>query len=169
MRAAFVELRKAWEEFHSAYGAMDGAICDGGTGCSPILEEDDLQFTVLWLAALKDIEAGTAPATHADAAKFSILDRELNEKYRASFKFYTENLSAEGGIAPALCEADRKWLVYREAWVRFGALRWPDLPNICSDRRGYDPQKLPPKRRISRIRAYGRAQLNPFVTRSNPE
>ncbi len=43
------------------------------------------------------------------------------------------------------------------------------FPNICSDRRGYDPQKLPPKRRISRIRAYGRAQLNPFVTRSNPE
>ena len=128
VRAAFLELRKAWEELHSAYGAMDGAICDGGTGCGPILKDDDLQFTALWVAALKDIEAGTAPATHADAAKFSRLDRELNEKYRASSKFYTENTSAEESIAPAVRAADRRWLVYREAWVRFGALRWPDLP-----------------------------------------
>ena len=129
VRAAFVELRRAWEAFHSAYGAMDSAICDGGTGCGPITENDDLKFTGSWLAALKNIEAGTPPATHADAAKFSMLDRDLNEKFRASLKFYTEGTSAEEGLTPAVREADRKWLIYREAWVHFGALRWPDLPS----------------------------------------
>ncbi len=124
---AFLQLREAWEEFHSAYGSMDDALCAGGTGCGPITEGDDLEFTASWLAALKAIEAGPAPALHANAADFGKLDRELNQRYHQSLEEFKDCEAGSECVAETIRAADRAWLVYREAWVRFGAVRWPSL------------------------------------------
>jgi len=127
-RASFLQLRSDWRDFHSAYSSMDGAICDGGTGCGPITEQDDLQFTASWLAALKKIRAGTPPALDAKPADQEKLDKNLNEHYRASLDEFKDCISPTNCVAPTIRAADRAWLAYREAWVRFGAVRWPALP-----------------------------------------
>lgn len=127
MRDSFLALVSAWEKFHKAYGAMDSAICDGGTGCGGITEDDDLKMTASWLAALKSLENNVPPASGADPSTFAQLDNRLNSAYR-------ESLDESKGCAPPDCfaaqirAADRAWLEYREAWVKYGALRWPALP-----------------------------------------
>ncbi len=128
VRTSFLQLRQAWRDFHSAYGSMDGALCDGGTGCGPITEHDDLQLTGSWFAALKAIRAGTPPAMDAKPADLEKLDKDLNEHYRASLDRFTDCKFPTHCVAPTIRAADHAWLAYREAWVRFGAIRWPALP-----------------------------------------
>jgi hypothetical protein len=127
-RASFLQLRSAWRDFHFAYSSMDSAICDGGTGCGPITEQDDLQFTASWLAALKKIRAGIPPALNAKPADQEKLDKNLNEHYRASRDEFKDCVAPTNCVVPTMRAADRAWLAYREAWVRFGAVRWPALP-----------------------------------------
>jgi hypothetical protein len=126
LKGSFLALSSAWQAFHKAYGIMDAALCDGGTGCGPITEDDDLTMTASWLAALKDLQNGVAPAADTAPSTFSQLDRNLNAKYR-------DSLSELGGCEDDHCpaaqirSADRAWLKYREAWVQFGTLRWPSI------------------------------------------
>ncbi len=128
IKASFLALRVSWRAFHDAYDALDAGICDGGTGCGPITEGDDLNMTESWLTALQALRAGKAPASAADPSKFSKLDHALNVKYQENLNEYKAD-----DISPDCCTAQvraagRAWLKYREAWVRFGALRWPALP-----------------------------------------
>ena len=113
VRASFLQLRKAWIDFHSAYGSMDGAICDGGTGCGPITEQDDLQFTASWFAALKAIRAGTPPAMNAKPTDLEKLDKDLNERYRASLNEFKDCMSPTNCVAPTIRATDHAWLAYR--------------------------------------------------------
>ena len=128
IKASFLALRSAWHAFHDAYDSLDEGLCAKGTGCGPITEGDDLGVTESWLTALKALQAGRSPASSADPSKFSELDRALNVKYQTNLNEYKTS-----DISPDCCTAQvraagRAWLKYREAWVRFGALRWPILP-----------------------------------------
>ncbi len=53
IKASFLALRVSWRAFHDAYDALDAGLCDGGTGCGPITEGDDLNMTESWLTALQ--------------------------------------------------------------------------------------------------------------------
>ncbi len=125
LKPSFRALTKSWKDFHDSYGLMSQTVCDGGTGCGPITEADDLAMMRAWLAALKSIRGGSPPAAGASAAAFQGLDRQLNGKYRddlAQFKTGCE------GCSESIRQADRDWLVYRDAWVRYGTQRWPATP-----------------------------------------
>ncbi len=127
MKASFLALRSAWQTFHKAYGTMDVALCDGGTGCGPITEDDDLKVTASWLAALKGIQNGVAPASDTDPSTLNQLDRNLNAKYHEALAEF-KDCEGDQCFAPQIRDADKAWLKYREAWVEFGALRWPSIP-----------------------------------------
>jgi hypothetical protein len=126
VQASFAALRSAWQALHKAYWNMDTDLCDGGTGCGPSAEGDDLTMTVFWRDALKNIQEGKAPASDTNVSTFAQLDRNLNIKYK-------QTLDEAQFCHPEHCttevrNADRAWLKYREAWVRYGTLRWPVLP-----------------------------------------
>jgi hypothetical protein len=127
MKASFLALRSAWRAFHDAYGIMDGDICDGGTGCGPITEGDDLTMTASWVSALKDIQEGKAPALGINRPTFTQVERNLNTKYQERLNEF-KDCETQNCFATQVRDADRAWLKYREAWVRFGALRWPAIP-----------------------------------------
>ncbi len=126
IKDSFLALVSAWEKFHKAYGAMDSAMCDGGTGCGPYTRDDDLKTTSSWLAALESIQRGVAPASGADPSKFAQFDRDLNRQYRETLD-KSKGCASQDCFAMQVRVADRAWLEYREAWVRFGALRWPAI------------------------------------------
>jgi hypothetical protein len=127
LKVSFLALSSVWQTFHKAYGTMDVAFCDGGTGCGPITENDDLKVTASWLAALKDVQNGVAPASDTDPSTFSQLDRNLNANYHNALDEF-KGCEGEPCLTAQIRNADRAWLKYREAWVQFGALRWPSIP-----------------------------------------
>jgi hypothetical protein len=127
LKASFLTLSAAWQTFHKAYGTMDATLCDGGTGCGPITEDDDLKVTASWLAALKDTQNGVAPASGTDPSTLNQLDRSLNARYHDALAEF-KDCEGDQCFAPQIRDADKAWLKYREAWVEFGALRWPSIP-----------------------------------------
>jgi uncharacterized protein YecT (DUF1311 family) len=128
LRPRFLTLKSAWHQLHEVYDRMDATICDGGTGCGPITEDEDLTFMRPYLAALQSTHAGTAPASPAQASDFTKLDHELNQKYRAQMDEYKDSAcQSQDCPAPALRTDDRAWLNYRDAWVNFGTALWPNI------------------------------------------
>ncbi len=122
---SLLALEKAWQGFYSSYSIMDVTICDEGTGCGPITEKDALDVSRAWLDVLKAVHTGHPPAAGVNAASFRELYQQLNQQYRkklAQFKTGCE------GCTESIHQADRDWLVYRDAWVQYGSLRWPAIP-----------------------------------------
>jgi Lysozyme inhibitor LprI len=130
-RASFTALKADYDEFQSAYSDMEGTQCEGGTGCGPILEQDELAVDRSWLAALSAIQAGLPPCSAIGASAFAQLDSNLNQQYRQALKGNYMDVNAGDqmkSMAPLVRAADRAWLKYRDAWVSFGQLRWPAVP-----------------------------------------
>jgi hypothetical protein len=129
VKASFLALRAAWQSLHEAYGPMFESACGGGTGCGVMGEADDLGFTAGWNADLVSIQQGKPPSFGVDPSTLARVDHELNTKYRGSMQ--EANCDPEAltkCLTTTTRDADRAWLKYREAWVRFGASRWPQIP-----------------------------------------
>jgi uncharacterized protein YecT (DUF1311 family) len=80
----------------------------------------------LWAQTLNDLAAGKLP--HYSEQEFAKADRDLNAAYNEA---KGDALSCE---TPGICttpdellQAQRSWLAYREAWVAYGKLRWPNV------------------------------------------
>ena len=126
VKASFLDLRSSWQAFQKAYGAMVESGCGGGTGCGVYNEGDDVSFTAGWNANLLGIQQGKAPASGVDASTFAQLDHTLNVKYQGGLR--DADCDPDNCLATKIRDADRAWLKYREAWVQFGASRWPQIP-----------------------------------------
>ena len=129
-KAPFAALEAAQHKFQEAYLKLQGEACEGGSGCGPIMEDYELAVARSWLAALKAIQAGSLPCSGVSASEFVKLDAEINQRYKNMLKDdagQTAELSG-ASIASSDRDADRAWLAYRDAWVRFGQLRWPSVP-----------------------------------------
>ena len=130
LKAPFTALRIAQNKFQEAYLILLGLGCEGGTGCGPIMEDHELTVARSWLAALKAIQAGSPPCSGVSASEFVKLDAEINQRYQQMLKDDAGQTAYLSGasIASSDRDADRAWLAYRDAWVRFGQLRWPSVP-----------------------------------------
>jgi uncharacterized protein YecT (DUF1311 family) len=72
-----------------------------------------------FLASLRAFETSALPAF--TAADFRRADAELNAVYAKALKAGTTGTVTASGIRAT----ERVWLGYREAWVRFGAIKYP--------------------------------------------
>ena len=128
-RAAWKTLRAAADAFFAA--RVEGEVDMSGTarGAMAIGTAEDLEETLL-----KDVtafEQGTRP--RGDATALKAADAALNASYAAARRAATpepgEDWSLLGTIRPeAIRDAERAWLKYRDAWVAFGRVKYPDVP-----------------------------------------
>lgn len=116
--AAFRDLRGAADAFFEAHAGSEQD--NSGSGHLAFYIEEVGQKKDAFVSQLKAFEAGKRPP-HDD---FAARDRAMNAAYRHIIKDTDWNasgtLSAEG-----IRETQRKWLVYRDAWAKFGVLRYP--------------------------------------------
>ena len=115
--AAFDLLLKTSQAFASAHAERETP--EGGTGYSGFVIAAEARETEWLREHLLAFEKGVfkVPAP----AQFASADYELNRVYGLSMK------SQE--IPPAeIRYTQRSWLAYRDAWVAFAALRYPQLP-----------------------------------------
>jgi hypothetical protein len=116
-RAAFEPLRRAFEEFVAASAAGDLA--------SPSLRgrlEQGLrdQFTDM----LQRLSNGRAP--RFTAGQFGTEDLQLNQAYRARLEDERQ-YDAPGISVASLQNAQRAWLRYRDAFIAFSRVKYPNV------------------------------------------
>ena len=119
--AAFEALKKASADFIQAREENEVDLSGSGRAAFEIDEENSLQDK--FQKALSRFEAGDFP--HSTAADFKKADANLNDLYSRLMK--AKDLDY-GTVTPnGIRTVQRLWLRYREAWVQFGALRYPQV------------------------------------------
>ena len=122
-KAAFAELQKAADDFSEASSRNEVDLT--GTGRA--------SFVVLWggwlrdgfVAALERSEQGQFPSF--SAAEFKKADDELNAVY-SDIQSAGPGAEGMGDVTPeGVKTAQRAWLKYREAWVKFGLVKYPSV------------------------------------------
>lgn len=132
-RTAFARLRTAADAFFEA--RVQGEVDVSGTarGAFIVGEREALESALL--ASVQAFERGEWP--QGSAADLAAADRQLNASYaaaRAAAKFEEPGamFGPLGSISPdGIRDAERAWIKYRDAWVAFGAVRWPAVAPVA--------------------------------------
>jgi len=122
-RLALESLQQATDKFSASHATREMDL--GGTIGSSVAINTHTEAMELLAHDLRQYEQGQLPqAGKVDAAT---LDKQLNVLYGKVMKQpqadYPGAVSKEGIRA-----TQRLWLVYRDAWLRYGAVRYPSVP-----------------------------------------
>jgi uncharacterized protein YecT (DUF1311 family) len=119
-RKALDVLMRAFEEFVQARSANEVDL--SGTDRAAALIEAEASLRQALVERLKEAEQGTLPG-HGPA-DYAEADTELNRAYARAL---SSDLS-DSTVTPAGIRATEKvWIRYRDAWVTFGAQRYPSV------------------------------------------
>jgi uncharacterized protein YecT (DUF1311 family) len=112
---AFRRLLAARKAYRDIYGAQfSGGTSGNGQGIMEQAIDEDKS----WVQTLKDLEAGKTPQyNNADLRR---ADANLNRLYQQRLG---DETPGPGGVQ--IRKPERVWLKYRDAWVVYGTLRWP--------------------------------------------
>jgi uncharacterized protein YecT (DUF1311 family) len=124
-RSAFDLLVKAQQNYARAHAG--GEIELGGTARAmyQIDAEDSLHDD--FLLALQTYEKGQKPPS-TSASDYHEADEYLNSQYRESIANAEKNKTEYGAVQPGgIRNTERAWLKYRDAWLAFAKLRYPQV------------------------------------------
>lgn len=123
-KAAFATLLKAEGAYAAAHGR--GEVNMAGTMRAVFEVDAEAAVHNDFAAALESFEAGHLPAAaepHPEAA-----DAALNQEYRAIMTSAQQHKDEYGAVDPdGIRNTERAWLKYRDAWIAFAALRYPQV------------------------------------------
>jgi uncharacterized protein YecT (DUF1311 family) len=123
-RDSFARLQKASEEYVRARGT--GEVYQGGTirTMRTMGAEDRMRHK--FLEAVKEFESGRLPK--GNATDYRKADSDLNETYKQALTLAAKQNfeDDDGAIRPdGIRQAERAWMTYRDAWVAFAKVRYP--------------------------------------------
>jgi uncharacterized protein YecT (DUF1311 family) len=122
-RAALDALLQARSDFIDAHAHE---LHGGTVGTSQEALSEAIDTENIWTRTLTDLAAGKLPQfTHQD---FLGADAALNDHYQGAKN--TAISCSDGQFCTTvdqLVHAERVWLAYRDAWVAYGHLRWPQV------------------------------------------
>jgi uncharacterized protein YecT (DUF1311 family) len=123
-KGAFIQLLKEEEAYALAHAA--GEIDLAGTARAMFQIDAEQTLRGDFLAALQSFEQGKYPEGSAKA--YQEADAQLNSAYRKAISDAEEHMKEYGAVQPnGIRDAERAWLRYRDAWVAFARLRYPDV------------------------------------------
>lgn len=124
-RVAFETLHKLEEEYADAHAR--GEIDLSGTARAMYEIDAEQSLREDFLAALQSFEEGDLPKSTADDAHKD--DMRLNAAYSKAMQDAESHKADYGAVQPeGIRNAERAWLKYRDAWLAFAKLRYPDVP-----------------------------------------
>lgn len=128
-RAAFARLRAAADSYFDA--VVDGEVDMSGTarGALAVGAREELESKLV--ESLQAFEQGKLP--RGGAQELASADKSLNASYAKAMKaakpIEGESFSNLGTVTPdGIRAAERAWIKYRDAWVAFGAHKYPAVP-----------------------------------------
>jgi len=139
-QTAFDKLLSAYQDFRDAHETEKEPTGNMNTGAVQAHMAEDLEDDRKWSTVLKAVAAGGPPAGVAAASAFAKQDADLNKAYaewlkdaidsdnQSDCEFKSGQNRRSCPNQASLRKAELAWLRYREAWVNFGALVWPEIP-----------------------------------------
>ena len=122
-RQAYEPLRRAFEEFVAA--SASGDLARSGTSYASLRIRLEQGLRDQFADMLQRLEAGRAPSF--TSAQLRTEDLQLNQAYRA--RLADEQQFDAPGITPDSIQiAQRAWLRYRDAFLAFAAVKYPQVP-----------------------------------------
>ena len=133
-------MASALRNLEQARGTLDAQqedlfnhLCNNGTGCGVLAEQNTLQDDQRWLRYLALLASGTLPDDLPTAGEYAQLDKQFNATYRDLLKerrlVFTDVTDAgEPKVVEQTREVERSWIHFRDAWVRMASQRWPRVP-----------------------------------------
>jgi uncharacterized protein YecT (DUF1311 family) len=132
---AFADLIQSFTRFRTLQLDIDMKVCGAGNGCGEILESAKVRLNFDFLKMANGFDKDDSPSF--SAADFAKEDASLNSTYanliKVNFPGTTwgeDDCTSEPQPCPSIKEfrqAERAWLRYRDAWVTFGPMRWPQI------------------------------------------
>ena len=122
-KTALSDLQKAASKFIEA--SSDNEIDMSGTGRDAFSFQWQAWLSDGFVAALERSEQGQFPSFSTD--EFKKADQKLNAVY-SGIQSAKPNPEAMGTVTPqGIRTAQRAWLLYSEAWVKFGLIKYPSV------------------------------------------
>ncbi len=123
-RSAFEALHKSEEEYADAHAR--GEIDLSGTARAMFQIDAEQSLRDDFLAALQSFEKGDLPKGITNDAHEA--DQRLNAAYGKVMQDAEIHKADYGAVQPeGIRNAERAWLKYRDAWLAFAKLRYPDV------------------------------------------
>jgi uncharacterized protein YecT (DUF1311 family) len=127
-RIAFNALMVSFAEFRDAHAANE--TCVLGNGCGEAQKHEKVLANHDFLVIFHMGEGFTKddfPSFSADELAKS--DAELNAVYQSELALLPESCAENGEChsANSFRNTERTWIAYRDAWVTFGTLHWPQV------------------------------------------
>ena len=122
-RRSFAELRAAHGSYVEARGESEVDLSGTLRAAMQIGAEESLRDELLDM--LRKLEARQAPAF--TSAQFRLADASLNAAYRRILR--ADQGDGPGAVTPeGIRRTQRAWLRYRDSFLAFAALRYPEVP-----------------------------------------
>jgi uncharacterized protein YecT (DUF1311 family) len=132
--SAFGALLGAFQAFRKAYMDLATKSCGGGNGCTSSNELGETHVVYQFLTMVEGFKKTGFPSFSAQDAA------EAETKLNAGFKDALSSINSvcaeakktnkgEEGLCIADSElaAQRAWMRYRDAWIAYGAIEWPNV------------------------------------------
>jgi len=122
-KSAFIELQNSAYKYFKA--SAENEVDLSGTGRAAFEIEAEASLKEKFIQVLEQFEKGNLPKFSAE--EFASADRELNAVYH---KVQAQPHDPGHGTVTAdgIKKAQRAWIQYREAWVKFGQQKYPAVP-----------------------------------------
>lgn len=126
-RAALAKLQKVFDEYVTL--TSDHEVDQSGTARGAFVVEARAAELDGFLKTIESLEQGKLPAH--DTAAMQALDRQLNDAYKRIMSAKDlEKRSVLGTVTQnGIRQTQRAWIKYRDAWVSFGKVRYPAVPD----------------------------------------
>ena len=128
-RIAFNALMVAFTAFADAHTSSDHCA-SGNTACVESQEAQRVRMSSEFLLLAEGHPAGGFPAFTSD--DLVTADADLNDSYQRIFAKLPDGCgnTSQTCVSQAIFrETQRAWIRFRDAWLTFANLRWPEVPS----------------------------------------
>jgi len=132
--AAYAALITAFEKYRVLELELFEKGCGGGNSCSSELIQEEARINYGFLIMAEGFRNAGFPAFSEN--EFADADAALNRAYKESMSKYPSTCAPQGSENyDQFCTSrldlramERAWIGYRDAWVTFGGIKWPQIP-----------------------------------------
>jgi len=135
-REKYDALIASYKSYRAMQLSLDRIGCGGGNGCGAENAADEAHIDYEFLFMAEGFQGAGIP--HYSAGDAAAADAKLNAAYQRALSSYPPHCLDDSSGSDEDCVSqtsfratERAWIRYRDAWVAYGAVAWPQVSADC--------------------------------------